>query len=73
MKLSAQIRAGKAAQNQRWTAARGGRNQTSMRFARDYVAGLRAVPFTQDPKPNRKSRIEALDALKKYEKSKKRA
>jgi gamma-glutamylcyclotransferase len=40
---------------------------------RDYVAGLRAVPFAQDPKPNRKSRIEALDALEKYEKSKKRA
>lgn len=37
----------------------------------DYVAGLRAIPFTQDPKADRKSRLEALDALKKYADSKK--
>lgn len=39
----------------------------------DYVAGLRAIPFTQDPKADRKSRLEALDALKKYADSKKGA
>lgn len=37
----------------------------------DYVAGLRAIPFTQDPKADRKSWLEALDALKKYSDSKK--
>ena len=37
----------------------------------DYIAGLRAVPFTQDPKSDRKGRIEALDVLKKYGDSKK--
>jgi gamma-glutamylcyclotransferase len=37
----------------------------------DYVAGLRAIPFTNDPKPDRKSRLEALDALRKYAESKK--
>jgi hypothetical protein len=37
----------------------------------DYVAGLQAIPFTQDPKADRKSRLEALDVLKKYEDSKK--
>jgi len=37
---------------------------------RDYVAGLRAVPFTQDPKSDRKSRLEALEALAKYKKTK---
>lgn len=36
----------------------------------NYVAGLRAIPFTQDPKPNRKARLEALAALQKYEESK---
>lgn len=39
----------------------------------DYVAGLRAIPFTHDPKPDRKSRLEALDALRKYAESKKMA
>lgn len=38
----------------------------------DYVAGLQAVPFTHDPKPDRKSRLEALEVLKKYEDSKKK-
>jgi len=38
---------------------------------RDYVAGLRAVPCTHDPKPNRKTRLKALDALRKYKESKK--
>ena len=37
----------------------------------DYVAGLRAIPFTNDPKSDRKSRLEALDALRKYAESKK--
>ena len=37
----------------------------------DYVAGLQAIPFTQDPKADRKSRLEALDVLKKYADSKK--
>ncbi len=36
----------------------------------DYVAGLQAIPFTQDPKADRKSRLEALDVLKKYADSK---
>lgn len=39
----------------------------------DYVAGLRAIPFTHDPKPDRKSRLNALDALQKYAESKKTA
>ena len=39
----------------------------------DYVAGLRAIPFTHDPKPDRKSRLAALDALQKYAESKKMA
>jgi len=29
----------------------------------DYVAGLKAIPFTADPKPDRKYRLEALEAL----------
>lgn len=29
----------------------------------DYIAGLRAVPFTHDPKPDRKTRLEALEVL----------
>lgn len=33
---------------------------------RDYVSGLRAMPFTGDPKPDRKTRSEALEALEKY-------
>ena len=40
---------------------------------RDDVAGLRAIPFTHDPKPDRKTRLEALDALRKYAESKKMA
>ena len=36
---------------------------------RDYVAGLHAIPFTSDPKPDRKTRLKALDALEKYRKS----
>ena len=40
---------------------------------RDYIAGLRAIPFTRDPKANRKTRLEALEALRKYEESKKMA
>ena len=43
------------------------------RLPRHYVEGLRAVPFTHDPKPNRKTRLEALGALRKYEVSKKTA
>ena len=39
----------------------------------DYVAGLRAIPFTQDPKADRKSRLEALNLLKRYADSKKSA
>lgn len=39
----------------------------------DYVAGLYAIPYRQDPNPDRKSRLEALDALKKYEDSKDQA
>jgi gamma-glutamylcyclotransferase len=39
----------------------------------DYVAGLQAIPFTQDPKSDRKSRLEALEVLKKYTDSKKNA
>jgi gamma-glutamylcyclotransferase len=38
----------------------------------DYIAGLRAIPFTDDPKPDRKSRREALDALKTYASFKKK-
>ena len=30
----------------------------------DYVAGLRAIPFTHDPKPDRKERLEALEVLR---------
>lgn len=37
---------------------------------RDYLSALRAVPFTSDPKPDRKTRLEALDALEKYRFSK---
>lgn len=40
------------------------------RLPHQHVAGLRAVPFTDDPKPNRKTRLEALAALRKYEESK---
>ena len=40
-------------------------------FPSDYVAGLRTIPFTHDPKPDRTSRLEALKALRKYEESKK--
>jgi hypothetical protein len=43
------------------------------RLPRDYVSGLRAMPFTSDPKPDRKTRLEALDALDKYRKAIKRA
>lgn len=43
------------------------------RLPRDYVAGLRAIPFTRDPKPNRKTRLKALDVLRKYKESKKMA
>lgn len=39
----------------------------------DYVAGLRAIPFTHDPTQDRKSRRDALAALKKYTESKKMA
>lgn len=37
----------------------------------DYIARLRSIPFTHDPKPNRKTRLEALGILQKYEESKK--
>jgi gamma-glutamylcyclotransferase len=37
---------------------------------RDYISGLHSMPFTRDPKPDRKTRREALDALDKYRKSK---
>lgn len=37
----------------------------------DYIAGLKAVPFTQDPKADRESRLEALEVLKRYFESKK--
>ena len=40
---------------------------------RDYVAGLRAIPFTHDPKPNRKTRLKALNVLQKYEESRRMA
>ena len=40
---------------------------------RDYVAGLGAIPFTYDPKPNRKTRLKALDVLRKCKESKKTA
>ena len=43
------------------------------RLPSDYVAGLRAIPFTHDPKPDRKSRLDALDALQKYAESRKTA
>ena len=36
---------------------------------RDYVSGLCAMPFTRDPKPDRETRLEALEALEKYRKS----
>lgn len=36
----------------------------------DYVAGLRAIPFAQDPEPDRRSRLAALKALKQYADSK---
>jgi hypothetical protein len=36
---------------------------------RDYLSALRAVPFTRDPEPDRKTRLEALEALEKYRKS----
>ncbi len=38
----------------------------------DYIAGLRAIPFTQDPKQDRESHIEARAVLRKYTESKKR-
>ena len=41
------------------------------RLPHHYVAWLRAVPFTPDPKPNRKTRLKALEVLRKYEESKK--
>ncbi len=37
---------------------------------KDYIAGLRAIPFTEDPKPDRKSKREALEALELYAQSK---
>ena len=46
---------------------------SSTELPRDYIAGLRAIPFTRDPKANRKTRLEALEALRKYEESKKMA
>lgn len=36
---------------------------------KDYIAGLRAIPFTEDPKPDRKSKREALEALERYAQS----
>jgi len=39
----------------------------------DYVAGLKAIPFTEDPKSDRDSRREALAILGKYTASKKAA
>ncbi|MEW6519284.1 MAG: gamma-glutamylcyclotransferase family protein [Thermodesulfobacteriota bacterium] len=35
----------------------------------DYISGLRAMPFTSDPKPDRSTRLKALEALEKYRKS----
>jgi hypothetical protein len=40
---------------------------------RDYIAGLKAIPFTEDPKSDRDTRLKALDALEKYADSKKKA
>lgn len=39
----------------------------------DYLAGLRAVPFTEDPKSDRKRRLEALAVLEAYAASKKKS
>ena len=36
------------------------------RLPNDYIAGLRAVPFTADPKPDRKAKREAEAALANY-------
>lgn len=36
---------------------------------RDYVSALHAIPYTRDPKPDRKTRQEALEALEEYKKS----
>ena len=38
---------------------------------RDYLAGLCAVPYVRDPKPDRETRLEALDALERYRRSRK--
>jgi hypothetical protein len=35
-------------------------------FPADYLAGLSCVPFTEDPDPNRKERLSALEALRAY-------
>ena len=40
---------------------------------KDYVAGLRAVPFTADPKPDRKTKRDAEEALKNYYSNRKKA
>lgn len=32
----------------------------------DYIAGIRAVPYTSDPKPDRESKREAEEALREY-------
>lgn len=39
----------------------------------DYIAGLRAVPFTADPKPDRKTKREAEEALANYYLNRERA
>jgi gamma-glutamylcyclotransferase len=33
----------------------------------DYIAGLQAVPYSEDPKPSRRTKLEAEEALKAYQ------
>lgn len=40
------------------------------RLPRDYRSALSAMPFTRDPKQDRETRLEALEALDQYRKSK---
>ena len=39
---------------------------------KDYIAGLKAILFTEDPKPDRKTKMEAEMVLQKYNESQKK-
>jgi gamma-glutamylcyclotransferase (GGCT)/AIG2-like uncharacterized protein YtfP len=39
---------------------------------KDYIAGLKAIPFTEDPKPDREAKLKAEMVLQKYRESRKK-